>query len=173
MNTRKLVKEAKKGDKEALIQLIMDKKEEYYKLSYVYMKNKEDALDAMEDMILALYENIQSLKKENAFYTWSKTILVNCCKTILKGKKRLIPFADVNIEVSEDKRIEKDRKIILEEYMKKLNKKHEEVIKLRYFLDLDYKSISKILKIPVGTVKSRIAIGLKRLRESFGGERFE
>ncbi|NLY66156.1 MAG: RNA polymerase subunit sigma-24, partial [Tissierellia bacterium] len=42
------IKKAKKGDKEALIRLIMNKKNEYYKLAYVYMKNREDALDALQ-----------------------------------------------------------------------------------------------------------------------------
>jgi DNA-directed RNA polymerase specialized sigma24 family protein len=38
-------------------------------------------MDAMEDMILKLYEKIDQLQKEDAFYSWSKTILVNHCKT--------------------------------------------------------------------------------------------
>jgi RNA polymerase sigma-70 factor (ECF subfamily) len=54
--------------------------------------------------------------------------------------------------------------------MSKLNQRHQEVIKLRYFLDLDYNTIAAMLKIPVGTVKSRISIGLQKLKESFGGE---
>lgn len=62
LETKKLVEVAKKGDKEALIKLIMDKKQDYYKLAFVYTKNNEDALDPMEDMILILYENIKKLK---------------------------------------------------------------------------------------------------------------
>lgn len=48
-------------------------------MAYVYMKNHDDALDITEDMILKVYENIKKLKDEHAFYSWSKTILVNCC----------------------------------------------------------------------------------------------
>jgi len=175
-----LVREAKKGDKEALIELIMDKKQDYYKLAYVYMKNKEDALDAMEDMIVILYENIHKLKKDDAFYSWSKTILVNCCKNAFKKNNRVISLEDIRDKVQEDydnskasyneEIEEKNQQIIIEEYMSKLNEKHQEVIKLRYFLDLDYKTIASILKIPSGTVKSRISIGLQRLKECFGGE---
>ena len=174
------IKKAKQGDKEALIELIMDKKQEYYKLAYVYMKNKEDALDAMEDMIVILYENIHKLKKDDAFYSWSKTILVNCCKSILRKNSKLISLEDIKEEVKEDysynkenysKEIEeKNQQIIIDEHMSKLNEKHQEVIKLRYFLDLDYNAIAVMLKIPVGTVKSRISIGLQKLKESFGGE---
>lgn len=83
------VKQARKGDKEALIQLIMSRKQDYYRLAYIYMKDQEDALDAMEDMILKVFENIRGLKDETAFYSWSKTILVNCCKQNLRQKKKL------------------------------------------------------------------------------------
>ncbi|KJB86834.1 hypothetical protein AZ66_16485 [Paenibacillus sp. E194] len=50
------------------------------------MGNEHDAMDAMEDMIVALYEKIGQLQMNEAFYSWSKTILVNRCKTLHKLK---------------------------------------------------------------------------------------
>ncbi|QZY56423.1 sigma-70 family RNA polymerase sigma factor [Crassaminicella profunda] len=161
-----MVKKAKEGDKDALVQLIMAKKQEYYKLAYIYMKNKEDALDAMEDMIVIIYEKIHQLKKEDAFYSWSKTILVNCCKRLLRRKNKIISLDLVKEEVHEGGFEQKDQEIILEKYLSQLNEKHQEAIRLRYFLDLDYQTIADIVKIPLGTVKSRISIGLKKLKES-------
>lgn len=58
----------------------------------------------------------------------------------------------------------------MEKHLSQLDNKYQEVLKLRYFLDFDYKSIADIMKIPVGTVKSRISTGLKKLKESLGGE---
>ena len=55
---------------------------------------------------------------------------------------------------------------MLEQHLSRLSEKQQEAIKLRYYLDLDYQSIADILKIPVGTVKSRISIGLKILEKS-------
>lgn len=170
MDIETLVKKAKEGNQDALVQLIMGRKQEYYKLAYTYMKNKEDALDAMEDMIVILYENINKLKKEDAFFSWSKTILVNCCKKHLKKKKKIISLDDVKEEAHDGDIEQKNHEIVLEKHLSQLNKKHQEAIRLRYFLDLDYETISKIMKIPIGTVKSRISIGLKKLKESFGGE---
>jgi len=174
VETRELVEKAKSGDKEALIKLIMDKKQEYYKLAYVYMKNEADALDALSDMIVILYENIHQLKRDEAFCSWSKTILINCCKKILNKRKKIIYLENIK-EVEEVKEEEefiekKHQEILIENYISRLKSKHQEVIKLRYFLDLDYESIADILKIPIGTVKSRISIGLKKLKESLGGE---
>ena len=62
METEKLICLAIEGDKEALIRLIMDKKEEYYRLAYVYLNNKEDTMDALQDMIIILFKFIKKLR---------------------------------------------------------------------------------------------------------------
>ncbi|WP_425287115.1 RNA polymerase sigma factor [Proteiniborus ethanoligenes] len=151
----------------------MAQKQEYYKLAFIYMKNKEDALDAMSEMILILYEKIYQLKKPEAFYSWSKTILVNCCKKLLKDKSKTIPLDNTVEEGCEARLKEKEEQLLVEEHLSRLNEKHQEVIKLRYYLDLDYQTIAEILKIPLGTVKSRISIGLNKLKESLGGDYYE
>jgi len=165
-----LVKKAKDGDKDALLNLIMSEKQEYYKLAYIYMKNSEDALEAMEEMILILYQNIYKIRDEKSFYSWSKTILVNCCKNRLKKNKKIILLEDINTEIYEEDFNSKDEKIVLEKHLNKLSTKHQEIIKLRYYLDMDYKNIAELIKVPVGTVKSRISFALKKLKESLGGE---
>ena len=170
MDIKLLIKQAKNGDKEALLSIVMAQQNEYYKLAYVYMKNKDDALDAMQDMIVILYENIYKLKKEDSFYSWSKTILVNSCKNKLKKNKKLVFLNDITEQSIDEVYNNPEDKIVLDKYLSKLCDKHQEVIKLKYYLDLDYENMSQILKIPLGTVKSRLNAGMKILRESLGGE---
>ncbi|MDF2890617.1 MAG: polymerase subunit sigma-24 [Clostridia bacterium] len=165
-----LVKKAKQGDKEALVQLIMAEKQTYYKLAYVYMKNAEDAMDAMEDMIVILYESIHRLKSESSFYSWSKTILANCCKNSLKKKSKVVLLDQFQEERQNSFTEEKDEQLRLEKHLSELNSKQQEAIRLRYFMDMDYQNIAELLKIPVGTVKSRISIGLSKLKVVIGGE---
>ncbi len=166
-----IVKRAKAGDKEALIELIMSQKQDYYRLAYIYMKNHDDTLDVMEDMILKVYENIKRLKDENVFDSWSKTILVNCCKNNLRRKSRVTLFRNIpEGSHDEDHFKVKDEQLYIEKHLEKLNQKYQEVLKLRYYLDLDYQSIAGILKIPLGTVKSRIHTGLLKLKQSMGSE---
>ncbi|HZK57739.1 MAG TPA: sigma-70 family RNA polymerase sigma factor [Clostridia bacterium] len=173
MDIETLVKKAKQGDKNALVQLIMNKQSDYFKLACVYMGNKEDSLDAMADMIIILYEKIHQLRKPKAFYSWSKTILVNRCKKLLKDRDKLIYLDTIEEHGCKAGLGGKEDRIILEEYLLRLNEKHREIIRLRYFLGLDYRTISHILKIPVGTVKSRIHIGLRNLKKSLGGDGYE
>lgn len=164
-----LVNKAKRGDKEALIQLVMEKKSEYYKLAFVYMENKEDALDALEDMIVILHEKLKNLKKEEAFYSWSKTILVNCCKNRLKRNRRLVSLDSVQEASYESSFESSESRLDILAQLKNLNTKQQEAIKLKFFLGLGNEEIAHMCGVPIGTIKSRISIGLKKLKECFGG----
>jgi len=169
-NVVDLIHKAQAGDKNALLKLIMDKKIEYYRLAYVYVDNQEDALDALEDMIVAVYKNIGKLKKPEAYYSWSKTILVNICKSMLKKRSKSVAWEDVNQEPYVESYEQKEYRADLAEHIALLNSNQQEAIKLRYFLDYDYQTIAEIMQVPLGTVKSRISIGLEKLKESLGGD---
>lgn len=174
-----LVKLAKQGDKEALLQLIIGKKDEYYRLALVYTGNSHDAMDAMEDMIITLYEKIDQLKKEEAFYSWSKTILVNACKQMHRKGNKVILVDDWSEHIKEDAfknenpYINCEQQMDLKELFNHVNEQQKEAIQLKYFHDLDYQTIATMTKVSVGTVKSRIFQGLKKLREQLGGDQNE
>ncbi|SHN78846.1 RNA polymerase sigma factor [Desulfitobacterium chlororespirans] len=159
------VKQAQNGDKEALIQLIMSQKEDYYRLAYVYMKNQEDSLDALEDMILKVFENIRTLKNAEAFFNWSKTILVNCCKQNLRKKNKVILLQELPEETYEEAFGVYEERMAFEAHLASLNLHYQEVLRLRFLLDMDYQTIADLLKIPLGTVKSRMHTGLQKLKQ--------
>lgn len=163
------VKKAINGDKEALLKLIMSEKDNYYKLAFVYMKNEQDALDILQEMIVVLYKEIPKLKKLDSFYSWSKTILVNLCKKELSKRKK---YEDANLEnmPKEDTFNESENKIYLKSLIEYLNDNQKEAIRLRYYLDYTYEEISEIMKIPLGTVKSRINKGINKIRKIIGGD---
>lgn len=180
MNAVRYVKKAKKGNKEALLQLILAEKDDYYRLALTYMGNSHDAMDAMEDMIVRLYENIGQLKKEEAFYSWSRTILANSCKALLRKRQKLVPLDDaaMNSKLTEDLALalpndpyrHSDQQMDIRQMLLHLNEQQQEAIQLKYWHDLDYQTIADMMGVPVGTVKSRIFQGLKKMRELYGGE---
>ncbi|NIK76655.1 RNA polymerase sigma-70 factor (ECF subfamily) [Paenibacillus castaneae] len=178
MNVVRLVRRAKKGSKEALLQLIMSEKDVYYKLAFTYMGNSHDALDAMEDMIVRLYEKIDQLKKEEAFYSWSKTILVNSCKSLLQKRNKLVLFDDWNTTnekvlphaLTSDPYSSSDQQMDMQALLMHINNHQREAIQLKYLHDLDYQTIAGITNVSIVTVKSRIFQGLKRLRDHYRGD---
>lgn len=188
MGEASLVEQAKSGNKDALLELIMNQKDEYYRLAYVYLGNPDDVLDILQDTIVTLYQNIRKLRKNEVFHSWAKTILVNLCKRQLKRKKKVIFFeaftninlysnlnlsnhhasgSNLNSSSQVDFKIEPtletpeiDLRLDIKKELEKLNPYQKEVILLKYFLDLDNETIALITKSPVGTVKSRIYYAL-------------
>lgn len=174
MDVIRLVRESKKGSKEALLQLVMNEKDDYYRLAYTYMGNEHDAMDAMEEMIVKVFEKINQLKKEEAFYSWSKTILVNTCKTLLRKQKKVVFVDDWSYgehpePVTSDPYLKSERKMDIQQMLKQLNEDQREAIQLKYFYGLDYQSIATLTNVSIGTVKSRVFQGLKKLKDHFGG----
>ncbi len=178
MNVSRLVKQAQKGNKEALLQLIIADQDAYYRLAYSYMRNEHDAMDAMEDMIVTLYEKLDQLQKGEAFYSWSKTILVNRCKTLLRKKERFISLEDEREQsiaaLTDDNpyrytESEMDMQLLLSH----LNTRQREAIELRYVHDLPYQTIADMTGAPVGTIKSRISQSIQKLKVMIGGDRYE
>ncbi|MWC30643.1 RNA polymerase sigma factor [Paenibacillus sp. MMS18-CY102] len=178
MNVSRLVKQAQRGDKEALVQLIISQQDAYYRLAYSYMKNEHDAMDAMEDMIVTLYEKLDQLQKGESFYSWSKTILVNRCKTLLRKKERFLPVGDEQepslAALSDENPFrnsesEYDMQVLLTH----LNERQREAIELRYVHDLPYQTIADMTGTPIGTIKSRISKSIQKLRSIIGGDRDE
>lgn len=171
MRVKRLVKKAQRGNKEALLELVMAQQHDYYRLAYTYVGNEHDALDAMENMIVILHEKMGQLEKPESFYSWSKTILVNECRAILRKRKNIVFIEDEQlIEESLDPLEAVDMSLTLEESLDVLSSVQKEAIQLKYFLDYDYETIAGLTNVSVGTAKSRVFTALKKLRHYFGGD---
>ena len=163
MDRNQLISEAKQGQRQALVDLIMERKDDYYRLAYVLTGNPHDAGDAMEDMILILFEKIHQLRDGDAFFSWSRTILGNCCRKILRERRREMPMEQLSDQAAAAD-LDTEEKMVLETGLMRLGKPYREVIRLRYYLDYDYQAVADTLSIPLGTVKSRLSQGLKKLK---------
>ncbi|MCJ8014942.1 RNA polymerase sigma factor [Paenibacillus sp. KQZ6P-2] len=178
MNVSQLVNQAQNGNKEALLQLIMADQNAYYRLAYTYMGNEHDAMDAMEDMIVTLYEKIDQLHNGEAFYSWSKTILVNRCKTLFRKKGRYSSLDDEQehslTTIADDNPYRHtESELDLQVLLSHLNAQQREAIELRYVHDLPYQTIADMTGAPLGTIKSRISQAILRLKAMIGGDRYE
>ncbi len=99
--------------------------------------------------------------------------MVNSCKTLLRKKKKLVLIDDwttanereTGHALTSDPYHSSEQHMDIQELLVHLNQHQKEAIQLKYFHDLDYETIATITKVPIGTVKSRIFQGLKKLRD--------
>ncbi|MCA1055652.1 sigma-70 family RNA polymerase sigma factor [Rossellomorea aquimaris] len=156
-----MVKRAKKGDEDALYQLITSHKEQLYRMAISYLKNEDDAIEAIQETTYRAYKGIKKLRKNEYFTTWLIRILLNYCHDEIKKKKRVI-YSDRLLHSMEAP--EKNSSIETEDAIHSLNEPYRNVIMLKYLHDLKISEIAEILECPEGTVKTWLHKGLGLLR---------
>ena len=82
-----LILKSKKGNQRAQIKLYDQFCEAMFFISCRYLKNEEEAKDAMQDAFLKAFLNLESYTIERSFGSWLKKIVINTCIDTLKKKK--------------------------------------------------------------------------------------
>lgn len=108
------------------------------------------------------FKNFNSLKDIAFFRTWATRILLNCINKFANKQKKYYKIKEEMI--LEDVWLD-DQEIRFIELIENLNAKEKNILYLKYFLRYTDKEISRILKLPVGTVKSKHSRALKKLKK--------
>ena len=153
---------AKSGDKEAFIELINENKLNIYRVARGILSNEYDIEDAIQNTVIKAYEKINTLKRNELFRTWLIRILINECNEIIRKNKRMIFINESN---HEEKYNDCYENIDLTNAINKLSDELRVTTVLFYFEDMSIKDIASILKIPSGTVRSRLSRAREKLRE--------
>lgn len=145
--------------KEVFAELVLKNEDILYKIAMSMLKNEADAQDAMQSAILKAFERLSTLKHEEYFRTWLVRILINICNKQLRQRNRTIEWNGSGaISVSSEVEVE------VRTAVEALPMKIRQVIIMYYSEQFTTKEISSILRIPKGTVLSRLHKGRKLLR---------
>ena len=136
-----------------------------YRVAFGILRNEDEIYDAISNTTVIVFEKISTLKKEEFFKTWLTRILINECYKIYNQNKKIVYLENNNQENLSYTDTYSD--LELKSIIKKLNPDFKEIVMLYYFEDFSVKDISKILKIPEGTVKSRLSRARKELSDKF------
>lgn len=166
MKLDRLVKKAQKGNDKAYLLLFQQYEADIYRMAFVYVKNKEDALDLVQEVAYQSFKTISTLKKPEYFKTWLMKITINCALNLINKNKKIIPL-NLDFEVltgSEDEDIALT--LSLHTLINTLKDDEKSVILLKYYDDCTLKEISEVLDIPLGTAKSILYRALDKLRQN-------
>jgi RNA polymerase sigma-70 factor (TIGR02954 family) len=161
MNMDETVKKAIKGDDQAFLQLMNEYKIDLYKTALSFLKNDQEALEAIQEVTYRAYKSIHTLRETSYFKTWLIRIMINYCNDQLKKNKRMI----LNEEILHVQGISESHDgMELKDAMLALDERSREILTLKYFHDLQIKEIANSMKCPEGTVKTWLNKALKALR---------
>lgn len=137
------------------------------RLCALYLKDAALAQDAVQDTFLKAYQAWHGYRGEAAEKTWLTAIAVNVCRDYLRGAwhKRQNRWVDLDALAERPAEFRFPDNTVLNEVMR-LPRKYREVILLRYYEAMKLKEMSAVLKLPEGTIRSRLkrANGLLRSR---------
>ncbi|SFC34341.1 sigma-70 family RNA polymerase sigma factor [Clostridium uliginosum] len=158
------------GDEEAFTYLINSKKEQLYRTAFAYVKNKEDALDIIQETVYKAYISIDKLKESKYFNTWLTRILINNAITFINKNSKIVYLEENELKDMSHLENKSDEKLDLLYAVDKLEEKLKKVIILKYLNDLTISEVAKVLEIPEGTAKTYLNKGLSKLKIHFGKE---
>ncbi len=173
-----LIELAQKGQRSAFETLFQRYRDRIYTLAYGILGNSSDAKDVVQTTFLKVYKHLGRLKKEPGVGAFLARVATNTAIDILRTKKAspAIPLDEGIIasqaSPSERPDIYLEKKTTREILMQALAKLPEEqriVIVLHHLEGLPVETIAKRLKIPAGTVKSRLGRGREALRRKLKG----
>jgi RNA polymerase sigma-70 factor (ECF subfamily) len=109
MDIEEKVKKAKQGNDNAFYELMQQRKDNIYRTAFIYVKNKDDALDIVNETMYKAYISIKKLREPKFFNTWLTRILINCAIDHINRSKKVIPLnEDLNIEAEPKNRSTED-----------------------------------------------------------------
>jgi len=175
----KLVRQCMAGDSQAWQQLVASQHRRIYAICYRFTGSGTDAEDLTQEVFLKLYRNLASFDtQKGSFQTWITTLARNLLVDHFRRTRleRASESLDATFDGEEDGPTMADRladpapsqeqhvaglelKVRIQNALKQLSPELREAVILRDLEDMDYKEISQVLRIPEGTVKSRISRG--------------
>lgn len=137
-----------------------------YRIAKGILVQEADCQDALQEAMIRAYCQMGKVKEPSYLKTWVLRITINECNRLYKKRNQ---YGRLSL-VQEKSVIHKD----LEERwdlhcaISQLEKKYREPLVLFYFGECSYEEMTQILKLPLGTVKSRIYYAKEKLKERLG-----
>lgn len=170
-----LVALCKKGNLNAFEKLVNLHQKKMINIAYRMIGNYEDACEVVQDAFVSAYRSIHKFQEKSSFVTWLCAIVMNLSRNRLKQirtRQHHEPFSVDDPVISETSRIKadppsrepsvlerietRDIRLQVQGCIEGLETEFREVVVLRDMQSFSYEEISDMLKIPEGTVKSRL-----------------
>lgn len=171
---RELIDQAHSGQWDAQDTLARRHRQSAFVLALQMLGNRDDAMDVAQDAMLRFFTTLDSFDRERRVQPWLFTIVRNQVRDLWRRRQQrpgdgLVDGEALAGQLVDSANPEAD---LQRQQLRKsvwravatLSETKREIIVLRDFHDLSYKDIADVLKIPIGTVMSRLHGARKQLK---------
>lgn len=152
-------------DKEEFTRAVLKYESTLYRVAKSMLGSEADCADAAQNALLRAWEKQHTLRDTAYFKTWLTRILINECRAMLRQRARFVPLEE---EAAEGE-IAPERDSGLYEAVMGLDVKYRVPFVLYYIEGFRTREIASMLKLPEGTVKTRLRRAREILRTELEG----
>ena len=152
-------------DKEEFTRAVLEYESTLYRVAKSMLGSEADCADAAQNALLRAWEKQHTLRDTAYFKTWLTRILINECRAMLRQRARFVPLEE---EAAEGE-IAPERDSGLYEAVMGLDVKYRVPFVLYYIEGFRTREIASMLKLPEGTVKTRLRWAREILRKELEG----
>lgn len=163
------IEKCQNGEREAFRFLVESYQKQAARHAVAILGNAEDALDAVQEAFLDAYQALKHFDKTRRFYPWFYVLLRNRCFKMTARRKETESFEETGI-LAPQPNVSREERFALEAALLALPKEDREIIALKYLDGLSYQEIADFLKIPRGTVMSRLFYARRQLQAKLTGK---
>lgn len=158
------------GDESSFAELMGRHEDRIFALAFRMTGDRSDALDATQDTFVTAFRQAAQFRFDSAFGTWLYRVGINSCHDLLRKRKRW------TLRSEEDEDQEPDQagtpfdesvalRLDLTRALAELPSEYREAVVMHDIGGVPYEEIARITDARIGTVKSRISRGRRRLAE--------
>ena len=146
-------------------QAVEERKHAMYRVALMMLRSPDDAQDAVSDALETTWRRILNIRNLDALPTYLMRCTINACHAVLRKRKRETTAEDVAAWLPP----------ALPEtpvwmYLSGLSHKYRLPLQLRYGEGMSDQDIASILRLPRGTISSRLSRGLRMLKQQIDKE---
>lgn len=153
-------------EKEAFTSAILGMTDTLYRVAATQLRQRADQEDAVQECLRRAWEKRHKLREERYVQTWVIRILLNECHRMQRRMSRTLPAEEIPAAHRDERGELKDALLRVEE-------RFRTPMLLHYIEGYGIAETAAMLRIPQGTVKSRLARGRKQLKAILDEEAFE
>ncbi|HJT24404.1 MAG TPA: RNA polymerase sigma factor [bacterium] len=174
MEERELVQKILQGDEKAKAEFFVTFRERLYR-NCVYLLGYQDpeAEDVVQEVFITAFEKLPEFEFRSSLSTWLIQICIFKCHNRFRQRAKLVSQEHAELDVllqskamerEDAKDRQKEKLGIIQKCLEKIGKECREIIELRELQEKSYIEVGKALKIPLGTVMSRLSRCKKALK---------
>ncbi len=165
---RSLVEQAQRGDREAFTNLAFELSDRLFAVAHRILRDFDSAGDALQVTLLRMWQDLPSLRDPGLIEAWAYRVLVRVCHDQLRKRRRqpaLLHIVPTDRTEPDASGAVADREQ-LERAFRTLSAEQRAAVVLQYYRGLTIEEIAAILRVPVGTVRSRLHYAKRALRSA-------